>query len=719
MEPTHVWAAEISERSEGEAAIAAPDEDSTNQQDGEEKFTVDPTEALSSKRTQAPQASTAIITVTPTEELASTGVLTLSDLLRVIPGFDVTQAFWYDWPGARGATGVVNLMLDGVSVTNPLDNQYPAGPGLFLEEFDRVETISGPAGVLWGSHSLLGVVNLLSGRSTVDKTTVRAGYGSLNNQSITLRVDRPQGKGNLRLFAGYAGRRNPSLQPATRFDSVPPYGISFKGGENSTSTAPSLDFGATLSARYADKNWIAHLRLPFTRSNYQISEFGAVLRPGEEGRRDSFNGLASLTYQHAFLNGRLGVISRGTWYLLNQTFTHSLFADQRSIEHVLMSRVNLLLEVNYRLLLFGGQIRSDLMVGVDGTIDAPHSSQFLVSSQELNGGFMERGRVFPNGSDNTASPLNAQTGSAYVADELHWKRFSVTGGGRANVSNTYKTAFLGQLGAAIRLFGESYAKINFTQGLRPPTLLDRIGIQPVFGDPTLDPEVSTAFQYEFNASWSIDGFIKRGFARVDYATTTTRNNVTRQGSSMVRFLQQPVSAPGGASESFEAVLSMSFPWADADLLATYYGLTFNQCSAFDVSQCERAPNHGPQHRVSVRGGASLFGFLRASGSLNLQCGGSWQTLSPDQAQDVSAYRDDRPDPETLGCYPFIGAFVRLPETESQFQISISVDNLFAQTAPVAMFSHPELVGAETRQQAVYGRRVFAMLEWRSETASQW
>jgi iron complex outermembrane recepter protein len=219
-------------------------------------------DALNNQKAADPQESAAILTVASTKELLDErGILTLGQFLASTPGFDYLPAFWHNWPGARGLRDSVSAMIDGVVVNSPTDYRYSASHGLFLEEFERVEVISGPAGVSWGAYSLLGAVNLITGRSRVDGTSVRATYGTRDLIRLSARDDRQLGSGRLRLFVGGASIRKPSIAPATRYEGVPPYTKSWYSVPNTEASASDADVYGTISAHYERKNLAAYIRL--------------------------------------------------------------------------------------------------------------------------------------------------------------------------------------------------------------------------------------------------------------------------------------------------------------------------------------------------------------------------------------------------------------------------------------------------------------------------
>jgi len=126
------------------------------------------------------------------DELRRQGVTSVQEALRMVPGFHVAQWRTQGWDVAsRGFTGGLSeqnqsfmnqllLMVDGVSLYSP------AMAGIWwplldipIGDIDRIEIIRGPAGTLWGTNAMNGVVNVITkhGRDT-QGVTLDATLGS-------------------------------------------------------------------------------------------------------------------------------------------------------------------------------------------------------------------------------------------------------------------------------------------------------------------------------------------------------------------------------------------------------------------------------------------------------------------------------------------------------------------------------------------------------------
>ncbi len=116
------------------------------------------------KYTTTVQQAPSIISVIPGEELRARGDSNFIDAMDQIPGWLPIDAVNYNVPYVlvRGTLQAVLIMEDGVSLFDPTFNFTDTGRVVPLELVDRVEAVTGPAGVLWGANSYLGVANVIT-----------------------------------------------------------------------------------------------------------------------------------------------------------------------------------------------------------------------------------------------------------------------------------------------------------------------------------------------------------------------------------------------------------------------------------------------------------------------------------------------------------------------------------------------------------------------------
>jgi iron complex outermembrane receptor protein len=136
------------------------------------------------------QAAAAIFVITQ-EDIRRSGVLNIQDLLRMVPGLDVSQINANQWAiSSRGFnTQFVNKMLvliDGRAVYTPLlggvnwDTQ-----DVPLEDIDRIEVIRGPGATLWGANAVNGVINVTTKRPADTRGGLISASGGTEKQELS------------------------------------------------------------------------------------------------------------------------------------------------------------------------------------------------------------------------------------------------------------------------------------------------------------------------------------------------------------------------------------------------------------------------------------------------------------------------------------------------------------------------------------------------------
>lgn len=168
---------------------------------------------VASRAPQPMREIPAAVYVLTGDEIRRSGLGTLPDVLRMIPGFFVSRWTEGAWDvTARGfgeGTSYLNqaylnqllVMIDGVTVYTPLfaGVWWPLHD-LDLDDIDRIEVIRGPGGVFWGSNTVHGVVHIitksagdtqgskLSSRSSVDDYMLSARHGFTLGEDTYMRA---------------------------------------------------------------------------------------------------------------------------------------------------------------------------------------------------------------------------------------------------------------------------------------------------------------------------------------------------------------------------------------------------------------------------------------------------------------------------------------------------------------------------------------------------
>ncbi|MFT4928478.1 MAG: iron complex outermembrane receptor protein [Phenylobacterium sp.] len=147
--------------------------------------------SIASKTPQRFFDTPAAIFVITEQDINRSGATRLPDLLRMVPGFNVSHIDNNIWAvsargfGARFANKLL-VSIDGRTIYNPLFS------GIFWEMQDvvmtdiaRIEVIRGPGGSVWGSNAVNGVVNIIT-KKAQDNQGGRFVIGGGNTEKISV-----------------------------------------------------------------------------------------------------------------------------------------------------------------------------------------------------------------------------------------------------------------------------------------------------------------------------------------------------------------------------------------------------------------------------------------------------------------------------------------------------------------------------------------------------
>jgi iron complex outermembrane receptor protein len=167
-----------------------------------------------SKQARSVMRSPAAITVLTQEDIRRSGVLSVPELLRGVPGLHVAQIDATHWSvSSRGFSDEFSnkllVMIDGRTIYAPifsgvLWNEHD----LMLEDIERIEVVRGPGGTLWGANAVNGVIHIIT-RSAADTQglLVSARSGSYQTFDGAARYGLALGeRAHLRAYGKFADR---------------------------------------------------------------------------------------------------------------------------------------------------------------------------------------------------------------------------------------------------------------------------------------------------------------------------------------------------------------------------------------------------------------------------------------------------------------------------------------------------------------------------------
>jgi outer membrane receptor for ferrienterochelin and colicin len=122
--------------------------------------------AVSSKNGLTTRETPGIITLITSEEIQNSGARDLTDVLRLVPGFDVLQDLQFVMGiGLRGSwanEGKVLVMMDGQPFNELLYQTVAIGNRFPVDAIERIEIIRGPGSAIYGGSAEYGVINIIS-----------------------------------------------------------------------------------------------------------------------------------------------------------------------------------------------------------------------------------------------------------------------------------------------------------------------------------------------------------------------------------------------------------------------------------------------------------------------------------------------------------------------------------------------------------------------------
>jgi len=146
------------------------------------------------ERLFATPAATYVITQ---EDIKRSGLRSIPELLRLVPGFHVGHIDANKWAISSRFTASqfsdsMLVLMDGRTLYSPLFNgTYWNVQDTFLEDIERIEIIRGPGGSVWGANAISGIINIIS--KSANNTQGHHSYIALGDGEMRSEVGFRQG----------------------------------------------------------------------------------------------------------------------------------------------------------------------------------------------------------------------------------------------------------------------------------------------------------------------------------------------------------------------------------------------------------------------------------------------------------------------------------------------------------------------------------------------
>lgn len=455
------------------------------------------------------------ITIVSGEDIARRNPTSLVDVLREVPGVDITET---GGPGAttsvrlRGAnTGQTLVLIDGIRVNDPsgvggefdFSNLVPAA-------VERIEVLRGPQSALYGSDAIGGVINIITkrGRETPEAALQIEGgrYGTVNGSGAVSGAVGPWSyalSGGAQRSDGFSrfGSRIPALEAQfgplerdgfDRFGGYGRFGYDAKQGFR-------LDFGA----------------LTTTLNSAYDAAFGSV-----PDTPSSLRQRLHQVYGKADLDSFDGVLTQSLTAYANRT---DRAYNDISFDGAAAPRTTFFTTSRFVGDRLGIEYQARLKLAQFGSLIAGAKTEREESSGSTQDFLPVQGRII-------ASPPGGQTTNAVfglwqipVDDRLNisvgGRLDDVTGIGTFATWRTTAAYFISETGTKFRASAGT--------GAKAPSLFQRL--DPTFGNTRLSPETSFSFDGGVDQSLldgrinlSVTGFSNEFQNLIDFDFATNR-----------------------------------------------------------------------------------------------------------------------------------------------------------------------------------------------------
>jgi outer membrane receptor for ferrienterochelin and colicin len=134
-----------------------------------------------------------IVSVITSEEMQNSGARDLTDVLRMIPGFDIGQDLQFvqgiSLRGNWANEGKVLVLLDGQPMNELLYQTVVLGNRFAVDAIDKIEIIRGPGSAIYGGSAEYGVINIITkAANSLDGVYVH-GIAGLHEGGVTGRTN--------------------------------------------------------------------------------------------------------------------------------------------------------------------------------------------------------------------------------------------------------------------------------------------------------------------------------------------------------------------------------------------------------------------------------------------------------------------------------------------------------------------------------------------------
>jgi len=599
-----------------------------------------------------------IITVITSEQIKQMGFRTLADVLKTVPGFDISM----DKSGqkniaVRGVLDIdspkVRVMIDGHSINEPGSggaswNFYD----LVVENIRRIEIIRGPGSALYGQNAFLAVINVITkDTDDIDGFQWTASGDNFNMQNYNMLFGKEIGDLKISGFFDYLDTEGPSekieqdiLFPAA-FSNSP--GRSQNEKEKTDLNLKLSYKGLELKGKYMKNRREGYIGFADALSDdtewkdtYIFSELTYPLRLS-----DKFT-IVPRTYYDQY---------KGDW--LVESRPEGFFIEPfPGFQVVYPDGIKISARIKYRTIGFENQVNYNVFEGNDLTFGFQYE---WIHQHEINSDANIHPLTFeplPSFRDFSkdlplARKATRQIWSLYLQDEWNITNdIDLTVGVRYDHFTRFGGTTNPRVGLAWRFMEDAYMKCLFATAFRAPNFnkLFLVNNPAELGNPSLDPEEVNTFEVGVGYN-----FTKRISGSVNYFFNRIRDRIVLDKGSP----RQWQNSGGARVKGIEAEVKAGFGKDNKDNYA-YANYTFQD--AEETRDRNRLPDV-PIHKANLGINAVVTKYVNAN--LHTFFSGPRPRESGDIRHDLPSY--------ALVDLTFIGK-----NFLDNFEIRGSVHNLF-------------------------------------------
>jgi len=415
------------------------------------------------------------VTVISREEIEQKQVKYLSELLRDVPGFAVSQS-----GGAGSQTQVrvrgaeanqLLVLMDGVRANDPAASGEFQYQYALTSNIERIEIIRGPQSATWGSDAIAGVINIIRKKDVEDKylsASVEAGSFDSLNASID---------------GGYSGELVRVSGGLSYLDTdgtnISRVGNEKDGAENTTgNVALEFDAGESFKLRFSGQ-WID------ATNEYDDIDFFITGLPEDADRVTETN--------QSFLTAELRYAPRqnpwsGSFSVNRMDSDNDNFSDGEWTSSTAATTYD------YR-----------LRAGVALDEDKNHRLGFALEHEDVD--FSQRGEASIYGDPNQDQSYDV---NAYAAEYIGkpFTGFSWTASIRHDDYSDFDSDTTWQLAGSYQISPTFRLRGSAGTGSKAPTFTERYGFFEDYfiGNPDLKPESSKGWEIGFDTRWASDRY---------------------------------------------------------------------------------------------------------------------------------------------------------------------------------------------------------------------